>query len=104
MSVFKTIKTKTKKNVFVAYLFGASKIGFYVNTIKYTIREILAIYFVYGNSWQPRNIYEKNRIIPHHTMFARLHEPRTQVESFKKLISYINGKISATQKWRTFFQ
>src|SRR5678816_1016760 len=64
--------------------------------MNYTNSEMSDMHFVYGrtngNSLADMRLYEEmylNRVIPHHTMFARLHQRLRETGSFKKLT---NGK------------
>ncbi|KAB7494155.1 Nucleosome-remodeling factor subunit [Armadillidium nasatum] len=60
--------------------------------MNYTNSEMCDMHFVYGrangNSLAAMRLYEEmypNRVIPHHTMFARLHQRLGETGSFKKL-------------------
>src|SRR5678816_4419632 len=59
--------------------------------MNYTNNEMCDMHFVYGrtngNSLAAMRLYEEmypNRVIPHHTMFARLHQRLREKGSFKK--------------------
>src|SRR5678816_3785793 len=60
--------------------------------MNYTNSEMCDMHFVYcrtnGNLLTAMRLYEEmypNRVIPHHTMFARLHQRFREAGSFKKL-------------------
>src|ERR1700755_1070984 len=71
--------------------------------MNYTNSEMCDMHFVYGrangNSLAAMRLYEEmypNRVIPHHTMFARLHQRLGETGSFKKLTNG-NGRPRTVQ-------
>src|ERR1700755_2614829 len=72
--------------------------------MNYTNSEMCDMHFVYGrangNSLAAMRLYEgmyPNRVIPHHTMFARLHQCLGETVSFKKNLPMETGALAQYQ-------